>query len=70
MPKAKGPPYLNKPDEKYVVIVNPWGMNKRDQFNVDCLGAWLRAVFGFDPEKMQVECVYMMGTVSFSRKVI
>lgn len=43
--KKTGPPYLDAPDCKYIVIIDPWGMsNPRDrkQIDVDYVGAWIR----------------------------
>ncbi|TDL22915.1 hypothetical protein BD410DRAFT_182752 [Rickenella mellea] len=60
--KGKGPPYLNPPDEKYVVVMNPWGLKTprmRVQRDADIVGAWMRAVFGFEPGL--IERVFMMG---------
>lgn len=67
MVKSKGPPYNNKPEERFVVIVKPWGVKpatQRKQFDIDVLGAWMRAAFGFDQLISQVEAVYTMSTVS------
>jgi hypothetical protein len=66
--KKKGPPYLDEPDCKYVVIVDPWGMvNAQDRKEIDVhrVGAWIRFMLreqgnGTD---IQAEAVYMRSTV-------
>ena len=44
--KKKGPPYLDDPGRKYVVIIDPWGMDSaknRSSGDVDRLpvGSWV-----------------------------
>lgn len=66
--KRKGPPYLDEPDSKYVVIIDPWGMvnaQERKQMDVHRVGTWMRFMLreqgkGTD---ILVEAVYMRSTV-------
>lgn len=66
--KKKGPPYLDKPDCKYIVIIDPWGManaQSRNEMDVHRVGTWVRFMLreqgrGTD---ILVEAVYMRRTV-------
>lgn len=70
MPKKTGPPYLDVPDCKYIVIVDPWGMSSardRKQIDVDRVGAWIRFMLrdqGQNGRDILPEAVFMRGTVS------
>ena len=67
--KKKGPPYLDDPGCKYVVIIDPWGMDStknRSSGDVDRLGSWVSFMLREQrtPEKeVLLEVVYMRGTV-------
>jgi hypothetical protein len=71
MAKKKGPPYLDDPGCKYVVIIDPWGMESakdRNQEDVNRLGSWigfmLREQSGIDGNSsISLEVVYMRRTV-------
>ena len=70
MPKKTGPPYLDIPDYKYIVIIDPWGMSNakdRKQIDVDRVGAWIRFMLrnqAQDGRDILPEAVFMRGTVS------
>ena len=62
--KLLDPLYTDEPEEHYLVVINPWGMvsnRQRKQWDIDCCGAWLRAIFGLGPGL--VEAIYVMDTV-------
>lgn len=70
--KKKGPPYLEEPPAKYLVIEHPWGMKsgkERAQRCVDNLGAWVRYMLrhlnddGDPKHDILVEVIYMRSTV-------
>lgn len=67
--KKTGPPYLDHPDCKYIVIIDPWGMvsaKDRKEIDVHRVGAWIRFMLRTPDEPNQdilVEAVYMRSTV-------
>ena len=76
MPKKpkSGPPYTDIPNEVYVVVTNPWGMNSsprlRGPSDFNRIASW--AQFALQQAGLAggriptVECIYGMGTVSLS----
>ena len=73
MPKRpkSGPPYTDIPDEVYVVVSHPWGMNplprERGQNDFDRVASWAQLVLkqgGLGGgHAATIECIYSMGTV-------
>jgi len=67
--KKKGPPYLDDPGCKYLVVIDPWGMenaNKRTHEDVNRLGSWVAFMLrgqNSDTNDVSLEAVYMRGTV-------
>lgn len=74
MPKRPkgGPPYTDVPDEVYVVVTDPWGMNTNPRERIprdfNRVASWARFALqqaGLDGGHIPtVECIYSMGTVS------
>ncbi|KLO15047.1 hypothetical protein SCHPADRAFT_996154 [Schizopora paradoxa] len=64
-PKFKQKKYTNKPEEHFIVVLNPWGMpnvNRIDR-DVDAFGVWLRYMFSsLGQPSCNVEAVYIMNT--------
>lgn len=64
MPKKKGPPYLDDPECKYIVIENPWPHGKsggaRDDTYYQEVGAWLRYALN---KPVYPETIYSRNTV-------
>ena len=67
MPKKKGPPYLDDPECKYVVIQNPWPSGRagaaRDDAYYQEVGAWMRYALN---KAAYVDTVYSQNTVRIS----
>ncbi|KAN0081717.1 hypothetical protein V8E55_009341 [Tylopilus felleus] len=74
MPKRPkgGPPYTDVPDEVYVVVTDPWGMNTNPRERIprdfNRVASWARFALqqaGLDGGHIPtVECIYSMGTRS------
>lgn len=67
MPKKKGPPYLDDPECKYIVIQNPWppgrhGFQRNEGFYQE-VGAWMRYALN---KAAYAETVYSVNTVRCS----
>ena len=70
--KKKGPPYLDDPGCKYVVVIDPWGMNgagNRDKGDVDRLGCWVQFMLR-EQLGVSLEVVYKRGTVRVSLRFL
>jgi hypothetical protein len=67
--KKKGPPYLDDPGCKYIVIIDPCGMDStkdRSQEDVNRLGSWIVFMLREQSDRhgdVSVEAVYMRRTV-------
>ena len=67
-PKIKQKKYTDKPEEHFIVVLNPWGMpnSNRVQRDIDAFGLWLRYIFNsLEQSSCIVETVYVMNTVSY-----
>ncbi|KAG8220564.1 hypothetical protein J3R82DRAFT_3297 [Butyriboletus roseoflavus] len=68
-PKA-GPPYTDIPEEIYVVVTNPWGMNanprSRNPGDFNRIASWAQLILqqaGLGGGRVAtIECIYSMGT--------
>ncbi|KAF8867560.1 hypothetical protein BD779DRAFT_136831 [Infundibulicybe gibba] len=59
----KGPKRYELPDEKFIVVVNPWGSPTNKLF-INNVGAWFEHMLYEDYPNTQVEAIYTQGTHS------
>jgi hypothetical protein len=61
-----GPPYLNPPPEKYIVISEPWGMptaHQRTLADFERVGGWVRRMLMEQSGELVPEVLYHKRTV-------
>ena len=64
--KKKGPPYLDDPGCKYIVVIEPCGMDSakdRNQEDVNRLGSWISYMLHEQDRGTSIDAVYMRSTV-------